>query len=264
MDKKIAVIGSTGFVGKALTTVLKAYGYPVIEYHVDSPMSATKEEVNVCDMAFVCVPTPMLPNGECDISIVEEVVEWLATPLIIIKSTVPVETTMNLIKATGKNIIHNPEFLREASALHDTLNPNFVIVGGYSPEIAELYGKLYPNITPVYLQPEESELAKYAINAFLAYKVTFFNELKALCNALEVDFEWIRVAMTNDWRVGPSHTEVTAEGGFGGHCFPKDLNALIKSAQAAGYEPEVLKSTWNANRRFRDEFKGEEFNFYED
>lgn len=264
---KVAIIGSTGFVGSATQNTFNAYGVETVGYHVDDNTSATKEEVNACDIAFVCVPTPMSVGGECDISIVEGVVDWLETPLIAIKSTVPIGTTKNIADKTGKKLVHIPEFLREATAFADSMNPDMVLVGSPNQTIyqslIDLLATVYPNKQPIWTESEYSEAVKYSINSFLAYKVGFFNELKHIAQAIGLDSKYITELMLNDTRIGESHTQVTEAGGFGGHCFPKDLNALIATAQAHGYEPELLKELWNSNRYYRAEFSGEEFNFYE-
>lgn len=262
---KIAIIGSTGFVGKATGDMLKLKDVPVVGYHVDNDTSATKEEVNECDISIVCVPTPMGFDGQCDLSILNEVMSWLDTELIIIKSTVPVGTTREIAKS-GKKVIHMPEFLREATALQDAMNPDFVLVGLLAPieeyyPLDELLNKLFPETPINYTTTEKSELTKYAINSFLAYKVGFFNELHNIGEALGTGD--VTDLMLFDPRIGESHTKVTKDGGFGGHCFPKDLNALIHTAERRWYNPKLLKELWNSNRRYRQEFSGEEYNFYE-
>lgn len=262
MDTTIAVIGSTGFVGKAMCALLKSKGITPVEYHVDnSTPSATKKDVNACELAFVCVPTPMRPNGSCDLTIVADVLDWLNTPTIVIKSTVPIGSTRRMREMYGKNIIHNPEFLREATAEQDVLNPRFTVIGGKSDLLEGIYKAWFAS--PMILTTSDnSEAIKYAINAFLAYKVGFFNELSQGLEVLGLDPDEVIVGMLNDPRIGDSHTLVTAEGGFGGHCFPKDLNALIASMERAGYNPKLFKQLWQSNRTWREEFAEEEFNLY--
>lgn len=263
---KVAIIGSTGFVGGATAYSLNQHGIETVGYHVDDATSATKEEVNECDISIVCVPTPMGFDGTCDLSILDEVMGWLDTELVVIKSTVPIGTTSAIAK-TGKKVVHIPEFLREATALGDAMNPDFVLVG--SPDrtiydsLISLLGEVYPNAPIVYTTSDYSEAVKYSINSFLAYKVGFFNELHNIAEAIGLNSDEITELMLLDPRIGESHTKVTQEGGFGGHCFPKDLNALINTAEDEGYNPKLLKELWNSNRRFRKEFAGEEFNFYE-
>jgi UDPglucose 6-dehydrogenase len=265
---KIAIIGSTGFVGKATSHAFNLRGIETVGYHVDDDTSATKEEVNKCDMAFVCVPTPMSDDGSCDISIVTEVVDWIETPLIVIKSTIPVFTTRTLCNITKKQIVHSPEFLREKTFLKDAEEPSFVLVGYPYDDIQDiqlekLMKQVYPTTPIKYTTSEYSELVKYSINAFLAYKVGFFNELHNIASALGIDAEKVTNLMLNDPRIGESHSKVTSEGGFGGHCFPKDLNALIKTSISNDYDPKLLKELWNSNRRYRNEFSSKEYNFYD-
>lgn len=260
----IAIIGSTGFVGEATMNTLEIKGKHVIGYHVDDETSATRKQVNECDVAIVCVPTPMNSNGSCNLSILREVMGWLNTEIIIIKSTVPVGTT-RMLAGSGKKVIHMPEFLREETALDDAINPDFVLVGLLEPleeyyPLRNLLNEIF-NCPIVYTTAERSELTKYAINSFLAYKVGFFNELDKISSALNV--KSVTNLMLYDQRIGKSHTSVTKQGGFGGHCFPKDLNALIHMSEDAGYNPKLLKQLWGSNRTYRDEFAGEEFNFYE-
>tara|TARA_Y100000310_G_scaffold336822_1_gene422380 strand:- start:62 stop:886 length:825 start_codon:yes stop_codon:yes gene_type:complete len=251
---KVAIIGY-GVVGKALHALFpEALIFDIVGDH------NSKEEINEqCKIAFICVPTPMADDGVCDLSAVESSVEWLETPIIVIKSTVPPGTTDRLAEKTGKKILFNPEFLRAATAKEDTLAEKDIIIGGDSEladQLAEAYRQAYDHEIAIHkVATPEAELVKNMRNAFLSTKVTFINEAKAIADAAKIDFNTVRDLWLLDDRMGHSHHEVTERGGFDGMCLPKDFNSYIKFAESVGYNPEFLKATWNANTKYCEEFK---------
>jgi UDPglucose 6-dehydrogenase len=262
---KVAIIGSQGYVGEAVVELFQqAKGVTVIEYDIKPPKSTpySKKAVNNADVGFVCVPTPTV-NKKCDISIVEEVVKWLNTKVIVINSTVPVGTTEMLANKYHKRIVHSPEFLRQESNITDILNVNRVVLGGARDDVEmveKVYRAAYGNAQIQYAKTDSktSELCKYITNCYLATKVTFSNEMKAISDIYGVEWDKVRKTFLLDSRISDSHTEVTSEGGFGGGCLPKDIVALIGATEENGYSPQFLHSVWESNRRFRSEFNSDE------
>jgi len=265
---KVAVIGSQGFVGGATVELFKrAKGVIVAEYDIKPPKKKnapySREAVNQADIAFVCVPTPTVKK-KCDISTVEEVVSWLDTKIIVINSTVPVGTTEMLAAKYDKRIVHSPEFLREKTNVDDVLNANRVVLGGAQEDVEiveKAYRAAYADASVQYVKTDSktAELCKYITNCYLAAKVTFFNEMKAISNSYGVDWDGVRQAVLLDPRIGESHTEVTSEGGFGGSCLPKDIMAIISSTEEKGYSPNFMHSVWENNRKFRAEFDSDDY-----
>ncbi len=261
-DNEVAIVGH-GFVGNALHEVLNK-GYVVAVYDKFKPELGTMEAVNSCKVAFLCVPTPMRDNKTCDLSAIKDVFGWLRTPIVVIKSTVPVGTTAQLdSEYEPGTVIHNPEFLRERSAVEDMLNANRVILGGdkkASRQVAKVYRRVYDeDVQYVFTDSKTSELIKYATNSYFATKVAFFNEIYDIAGSLGVDYDQLREYLLLEPRVGRHHTQVTEERGFGGTCLPKDINALIHTAAQVGYDSKLLKAVWDENCRVRDEFSGKEY-----
>lgn len=228
---------------------------------------------NVNGPIFVCVPTPMNPDGSCNTSIVENVVllidavadnmqrHRLHRPVVCIKSTVPPGTTQKLNDKCKEIIVcFNPEFLREANPIEDFKNQNRIIVGGprEGTSILKLmYDKAYPDVPLTKTGSSVAEMVKYTTNVFLAVKVALANELDQICNNLDdVDFDKVVEYATKDKRLGTSHWAVPGpdgKAGFGGSCFPKDLNALMSVAKNLGVEPSVMSGAWSKNLEIRPE-----------
>ena len=257
---KIVIVGF-GYVGKAMNELFKHH-YEVIFYDPYLKTSCTKDEANACDLSVICVPTPKKENNECDTSIVEECVEWLNTPLILIKSTVAIGTTDKLIKSTGKNIVFSPEYCGESTYDTDTNNFNknikntpFFIFGGERKNTNKLVSIFQPICGPskkyVQTTPKAAEIAKYMENSFLGLKVLFCYEMEQICNSFNEDYNEVRELWLQDPRINRSHTCVFPNNlaPFGGKCLPKDINALVKSAENEGYTPEFIKEILKSNDR---------------
>ena len=263
MQATIGVIGN-GFVGNA---VAKGFQDKLeVRVHDIDKNKATHSYMDVLmsDYIFVCLPTPMvsIEGGKCNLSILEDFFDDIPSTIdgtFIIKSTVPIGTTDKFIKRYPYlKIIHNPEFLTAINAEHDFINSDRHVIGGdrriaYSLE--KIYEYCFPG-TPVYImKSNESEAVKYFSNCFLASKVMLFNEMKILCDNIKgIDYDTIIEAVVSDSRIGESHTSVPGtdgEYGFGGTCFPKDINALIHTMKEYGVEPLILKSVWEQNKRYR-------------
>lgn len=202
----------------------------------------------VSGLAFVCVPTPMRPDGSCDSSLVEAVVAEHEADVFVIRSTVPPGTTRRLPKPA----VFQPEFLgmTPGHRYQSDADVPFVILGGYDTEIvADLYRTVLPTTTAIHHTTWEiAELTKYAVNTFLATKVEFANELYDACAKLDVRYDDFREMWLLDDRIGRSHTAVDpTHRGFDGACFPKDIAAFVAWA---GDVP-VIRAAATANERRR-------------
>ena len=261
----IGIIGN-GFVGNAIANGFQNKVSDVRIYDVDK-LKSTHGYVETIssDYIFVCLPTPMTDaeGGACNLSIIKKFFDELPRTtegIIILKSTVPIGTTQELIaEYPFLKIIHNPEFLTAVNAEQDFIKADRHVIGGEDKELVEqverFYKACFPEI-PVYsMKTKESEAVKYFANSFLAAKVMIFNEMKVLCdNISDVDYDKIIEGVVSDNRIGHSHTYVPGpdgDYGFGGTCFPKDVNALIHTMEEHGINPLVLKSVWEQNKNYR-------------
>lgn len=256
---KIAIIGG-GVVGKGMFNLLKNR-FDVMIYDING--IGTKEEANACDLSIICVPTNMLEDGSCDISIVEEVVSWIETPLVLIKSTVPPGTTSMLRDRYHKHVNFSPEYMGESSYFtpywkypdpERAETHTFVIVGGHeASEILNVFMKVMSVDTKyMAVTSEEAEMTKYMENVFFATKVAFCNEFYEIAKAYNVNYKKLRELWLLDSRINPNHTLVFEDNrGFGGKCLPKDLNAIVKASEKAGFEPTLLKAVIKSNEKIR-------------
>lgn len=254
----VAIVG-VGYVGKAYAKLFPdAYLYDI--------NMGTKEGVNACDLAIISVPTPMSPDGSCDLSIIEDVLSWLNTPLILIKSTVPPGTTKKLKEQTGKRICHSPEYIGEGGYFipfwkypHPTESKyhDFMIIGGDPKDREDILQIFYPVLgaTKTYYQVDEttSELIKYMENCAIATKVTLCNEFYNIAGAFGVSYDQLREGFVLDKRQGEMFTLVYKDKrGFGGKCLPKDVNGIIHASRKAGYDPKFLQDVVTNNERIKE------------
>jgi len=252
----VGVIG-LGIVGGAVGRYFRERGYSL--RHFD-PYRGLDDEgaLNEADVVFVCVPTPHLAGAGFDDSAVEEAVSRLRQPkLIVVKSTVlPGTTEAYQLRYPQHGFLFNPEFLREASAYEDFLQPDRQLVG-YTAQTRHLAGSFLAMLPDapysVVMTAREAEMAKYMTNAFLAVKVMFANEMHDLCTALEIDYAAARDAIAADARIGPSHLDVLDGGyrGYGGKCLPKDAKALLSLADRLEVPLRVLRAADRANALLR-------------
>lgn len=208
-----------------------------------------------CEFVVVCVPTPPSPDGSADLTYLEAAVTEMAPYLdpgsvVVVKSTVPVGTSRlvgHWLDRADVAVASNPEFLREGSALHDFLNPDRVVIGSDAPGAAERVATLYSGVAaPVVLtDASSSEAIKYVANAFLATKLSFVNEVAALCEAVGADVDAVLNGMGHDRRIG--HEFLRPGPGWGGSCFPKDAHALVRIAEDAGYDFALVRTAIQAN-----------------
>lgn len=212
---------------------------------------------------FIAVGTPPSADGSADLSFVKEVGKGIAQHMtsykvIVTKSTVPVgtgETIREVVKKTQKSpirfdIVSNPEFLREGSAIEDFMRPNRVVIGADSDQavaiMKDLYRPLYLIETPIVVTDvPTAELIKYASNAFLATKISFINEIANLCERVGANVQMVAKGMGLDHRIGSKFLH--AGPGFGGSCFPKDLAALIQTGERNGYPMQIASAASRVN-----------------
>ena len=261
----IGIIGN-GFVGRAVHENLKRV-YKTIIYDINPELSDCKsisEVTKQSDCIFVSVPTPMHMDGTPDLSIIYDVMEKVAESysdnIIILKSTVVPGTSREIIKRfPNLKLVFSPEFLTEANAIGDFKSCNRMIFGG-DPEDAQvcvnMMKKVFPGKEYKITDWETAETVKYYINAFLATKVSFANEMKQICTAIEIDYNKVRDLALLDSRIGKSHLQVPGPDGhhgFGGKCFAKDLNALMYFSTLNKIKPTMLQAAWQKNLEVREE-----------
>lgn len=263
---KIGVIGN-GFVGSAVAKGFNKYNVKVFDKNPNLS-THTLEDVISQDFVFICVPTPMkdVMGDDCNLSIIEscfkDIEEIGSNAIFIIKSTIPIGTTSRLqSKYSALNIIHSPEFLTAKFAKEDFLNADRHIIGYTNKksngiEALNLFQKAFPSIPCLIMKSAESESVKYIANCFFATKVSFFNEIHLLIEKIGLDWNPIIEGVMGDRRIGHSHYQVPGhdgDKGFGGTCFPKDINALIATFEKNGIDPKVLKSVWSRNLDVRSD-----------
>jgi UDPglucose 6-dehydrogenase len=213
------------------------------------------EAVLGCAFVFLCVPTPQAEDGSADLRCVEEVAEDIAEHLsdgaiVVNKSTVPIGTASLVERVTGRydiTVVSNPEFLREGSAVQDSLHPERIVVGADDRYAAARVGELFASTrAPVVVTDTTSaETIKYASNAFLATKLSFVNAMAGLCEAIGADVSDVIVGIGYDKRIGFDHLRPGP--GWGGSCLPKDTRALVRIAETSGYDFALLRGAIASN-----------------
>jgi len=232
-----------------------------------------KEAVRDAEVVFLCVGTPPKPDGTVDMSYLEgagkEVCDALADikseymVTIVVKSTVPAGTNRKLYNYLREQtkayvqVVSNPEFLREGSAVQDFLSPDRIVIGGDSPDAFRIMRRLYDPIIKqeekfLTMNWESAELTKYAANAMLAARISFMNEMTILCEAYGADVEDIRKGIGTDYRIGPAF--LRAGCGYGGSCFPKDVAALEHISKAIGYDNLFVNAIQTINKAQKKRF----------
>ena len=257
---RIGVIGH-GYVGESQSFAFSP-SFDVRVYDKDSLKSThSLNEVLDSDFVFVCVPTPMKKDGSQDLSFVENFFKTAKEgPIYIIKSTV-IPGTTNLLNEKFKNlkIIFSPEFLTERTAKLDILTQTRIILGGdknLTSKVRKIYDIRFKNKTIIETDSLTAEYIKYMNNTFFASKVSIMNEFYRLANHLGVDWETALYGFVSDQRIGDSHLNVPGPDGklgFGGTCFPKDINAFITFAKKNNIDMNVLEAAWKTNLEVRPE-----------
>tara|TARA_Y100000593_G_scaffold87210_1_gene167310 strand:+ start:1149 stop:1991 length:843 start_codon:yes stop_codon:yes gene_type:complete len=265
---KIGIVGQ-GYVGSAVKDVFQKH-YKIETYDINKKLSSVdtiRDLAKDVNLIFVCVPTPMNKDGSCNTFAVEKVIGDIEMTkngkckIVAIKSTVPPGTTEKLNKkCKNVKVVFNPEFLTEANFIDDFRNQNRIIIGGPRPattKLRQIYSLAFPNVPIVKTGSTTAEMVKYMTNTFLATKVSFANEMYQICKGLGIDYDKVVEYSTYDERLGKSHWAVPGPDGklgFGGSCFPKDLNALIKVAEELDdVSTNVLNSAWDTNLDVRPE-----------
>ena len=277
----IGVIGK-GFVGSAVQ-----FGFSpntgcdaevrVYDKDPSKSINTLEDTVNESDFIFLSVPTPSNKDGSINIDIVDSALNDIseivdenkqvfelslrAKSVVLLRSTVTPGTTAKLQKKyKNLNIVFNPEFLTERSAKFDFINQSRFILGGDDycvDKVEELFKWRFGETTPIIkTNYETAELIKYMGNCYFATKVSFLNEMRQIADRCGVDWDKAIEGFVRDGRIGHSHLAVPGPDGrfgFGGSCFPKDIQAIINFAEGLGVVPDVLKGVWNKNLEVRPE-----------
>jgi len=268
---KIGIIGN-GFVGSSV-----AFGFSpatgceaeimIHDKDESKSLNTLSDVVNESDFIFVSVPTPSNRDGSINTDIVEDVFDemnqynYRRDNVFLLRSTVTPGTTRKIQNNCRKlNIVFNPEYLTERSAKFDFINQARFVIGGeerYTDKVEELFkwrfGESIPTIKTNY---ETAEMVKYMNNCYFATKVSFMNEMKQIADKCGVDWDTAVDGFIRDGRIGHSHLAVPGPDGkfgFGGSCFPKDIQAMINFAEGLEIDASVLKGTWNKNLDVRPE-----------
>ena len=260
---RIAIAGY-GYVGKAVEAYLQQTGATTKivdpEYYrilgKDLTCGLKISDTNA-DGVIICVNTPQAENGQCDVSNVIDVLgDTHAEKPVLIKSTISLEGWKQIREIFPSHTLSfSPEFIRAETAIEDMLNTKTMYIGGGHYYFWErVFNRPDKSVKIKHVHPRELILAKYFRNSFLATKVAFFNQIYDLCEATNIDFSKVSTLITEDSRIGQSHTEVTNERGFGGHCFPKDTQAILKTAQDFDIDLSLIRQAIQYNNNIR---KGE-------
>ena len=226
------------------------------------------EGIAEADCAFICVGTPPQPDGSCDLSYVRQVASEIGqhmqkSMVVVDKSTVPVGTADEVRGLIEKeltrrgvdlhvDVVSNPEFLKEGDAISDFMKPDRVVIGTDSENAAALMRELYAPFARtrdkiIVMGVRSAEMTKYAANCMLATKISFINEIATICTQVGADVRDVRTGIGSDSRIG--YQFIYPGVGYGGSCFPKDVKALIRTAENAGVKPELLNAVEAVNAR---------------
>ena len=247
--------------------------------------TSLKEGIQDAKIIFLALPTPPGENGSADLKYVLGVADELGKimddyAVIVDKSTVPVGTADKVHQAISKNskvsfdVVSNPEFLREGVAVDDFMKPDRVVIGVESERAKKLMSELYAPFVRsgnpiIYMDLRSAELTKYAANSFLATKISFMNEIAQLCESMGADVDMVRLGIGSDARIGKRFLFPGI--GYGGSCFPKDVQALVQSSAEVNYDFKILNAVMKVNERqklhlipkisnyFKGDLKGKHF-----
>lgn len=248
---KILICGY-GFVGKAHALALSSGNNQVHIY--DPAYDIYNERLTNPDAVIICVSTPHHADGKCNINNVYDSIVNVEDDNIpiLIKSTISLEGWRFLLEEfPNKKITFSPEFLRASHAYEDFKNQEVVYMGGGDHIFWASMFSLNLGVKVQCADPEELILAKYMRNSFLALKVAFFNQVYDLCESSGVNFEQVRKFVTEDGRIGDSHSYMNIERGFGGHCFPKDTCAIVHTGKQYDTNLSIIQEAINYNKIVR-------------
>jgi len=263
MINVIGIIGQ-GFVGGAVREGMKSH-FKIETYDVIPEKSTTnslRELYEKSDVIFVCLPTPMKKSGECDLSIVDDVLIELNSfgkdKDTILKSTVPPGTCESLqMKYENINLVFNPEFLTEANAVNDFINQDRIILGGNLnrlTSVQEMFERVFQTVPIIKTTRSSAEMVKYVANCFLSVKLSLANQFFDVCNSIGIDYDEVVKISKLDDRLGMSHWKVPGpdgDRGYGGHCFPKDMSALLFLAKQKNIDLSIIEESILYNNRIR-------------
>ena len=266
----VGVIG-LGYVGtavlKGFETITKVFTYDIAKECTEQTIG---DVVKKSSVIFICVPTPMNLDGTCNTRIVETVLQEISncgqsessSPICVLKSTITPGTTKLLAKQfPNLTICFNPEFLTEKNYINDFLSQVHVILG-YVNNVREvravhdLYRERFGEANITIVNSDEAEMVKYVANTFLATKVAYLNEIWQICQKTGINYDHMITVLNQDERLGNTHWNVPGHDGkfgFGGTCFPKDINALIQYGNMNGQNTPLLNAVWQKNLEMRPE-----------
>jgi len=266
----VGLVGS-GFVGGSLRTTFGSF-YKVNVFDLDETkrnVDSIADLVKSTNLIFICIPTPMRSDGSCHIGYVEDVLNEISKEnfkknnnriTCVIKSTVPPGTTRELqSKYENISLVFYPEFLTEANALFDFKNQNRIVLGTDDPSaleiVRECLGNVFKRTQFINMTSCEAELVKYFTNSYLSTKVIFANQMEEYCRKKDINYSRVVAAACLDKRITESHFNVPGpdgDYGFGGHCFPKDLNSMIYEFETYGMDDSIFHKVWDLNCRYRE------------
>ena len=263
--KQIGVVGCHGYVGRAMVNFFE-HKYEVLTCDTDAG-TLDIEELDGCDLVVLCLPTPSRTGCSCDTRYVEEAVDKSNAKMIVIKSTIPPGTTDRLAKEKNKRLVFCPEYIGEGGYFDPhgfsttvIATPWFIFGGAngnkeWASEVADLYAPIGgPSKKYLITDAKTAELVKYWNNCYFAMKVSFANEMRAVCEAFEVNFHEARELWAQDPRNDSMHSLAFRDSpGFGGKCLPKDLSAFIRASRDAGHAPHLLEALEGFNEAIRSE-----------
>jgi UDPglucose 6-dehydrogenase len=265
VKQNIGIIG-LGFVGGAIKHSFEKH-FNILSFDIDKSRSTVlniKLLAEKCKFIFITLPTPMNKDGSCDFTNIDntlkEINNTIYKNIIIIKSSIPPGTTKSFSeKYNNINIVFSPEFLTERNANQDFENQDRIILGGQSEittQVKNIFREVFMLASFYEVDYNTAEMIKFTINCFLAAKVSIFNELYQICKKLDIDYDKMLSLSLLDERIGKSHTSVPGWDnhlGFGGSCFPANINIMIARAQELGIDAKVLKACWEKNLEVRPE-----------
>ena len=267
---RIGIVGN-GYVGGAIAHGFSPTSTGNCEVKVydklpERTLNTLDETVNDSDFVFVSVPTPMTKKGSISLRYINQVFKEInginrrSDNIIILKSTVIPGTTEKLQdKYPSLNIVFNPEFLTERSSRLDFINQSRIVLGGNSlntSRVAKLFEDRFKYSHIIQTDYKTSEMIKYFCNIFFTVKVSFANEMKLICDTIGADWKTALEGFVSDGRIGDSHLNVPGPDGkmgFGGSCFPKDINAFMSFADSIGVTTNVINGAWKTNLDVRPE-----------
>jgi len=257
---QLGIIGN-GFVGNALYEGFKDH-YEVFVYD-NNPLRSLHSlaDINALNIVFVCVPTPMTITGAIDLSILKDVLGTLqGVKTVVIKSTITPAGADEIVQMfPTQHLVFNPEFLTERTAVEDFKNPTRIVLGGPRASVLrvkEIYLPLFPQVNYIETDAKTACFIKYMANCFSAIKISAMNEFKQIAKSGNIDWEQTLEGFLASGWVNPMHTQVPGPDGslgFGGKCFPKDINAIVTYAESVGVDPKVLWAAWEKNLEVRGE-----------